>query len=440
VAAMAVCAQSSGSSAIGRWGAEQALPTTRIQQLTSGAHIMTRSDTSFDPRRISAGPPHGLEVPKTDWDRAPWNRWSFQHIRELLPTTEVWRGDGPVRQLQRHDRDLDSLMVKNIAGEAATLLQVLDETCTNGLLVLHHGAVAYERYFGGMTPRTLHLSQSVAKSIVGITAGILVTRGLLDLNQHVSHYLPELAATAWAGATLQQVFDMTTGARFNEDYADPHSDVGQLDVASGWKPIPAGSNPRLNWPTHVWDLILGLKHQTRPHGAQFEYRSIETDVLAFCMERVTGKRLAQIISEELWQKLGAEESACFTIDPAGYALADAGFNATLRDYARFGQMILSGGEGIVPKSWIDETRQADHSMFAAPYTIVLPEGGYHNQFWVENPQSRNLMCRGVFGQLIYIDFDHEMVVVKLSSWPEFVSPKKMIATLGAVRSIAAALD
>jgi CubicO group peptidase (beta-lactamase class C family) len=401
---------------------------------------MTRSETSFDPRRIGAGPPLGIGVPRMDWDRAPWNRWSFQHIREILPTAEVWRGERSVRQFQRRDKDLDALPVKNIAGEAMTLPHLLDETYTDGFLVLKQGAIVYERYFGGMTPRTLHLSQSVAKSIMGMTAGIFVTRGLLDPNQYVSHYLPELAATAWTGSTLQQVFDMTTGVRFNEDYADPHSDVGQLDVATGWKPIPLGTDPDLVWPSHVWDLILGLKHQTRAHGAQFEYRSIETDVLAFCMERVTGKRLAQIISEELWQKLGTEESACFTIDPAGYALADAGFNATLRDYARFGQMVLSGGEGIVPKSWIDETRQADHTMFAAPYTIVLPQGGYHNQFWVENPQSRNLMCRGVFGQLIYIDFDHEMVVVKLSSWPEFVSPRKMIATLGAVRSIAATLN
>jgi CubicO group peptidase (beta-lactamase class C family) len=374
-----------------------------------------------------------------DWDRAPWNQWSFQHIREILPTSEVWRGDKPSRELPRRDRDLDSLVVKSIGGEASSLLHLLNETYTDGFLILHQGAIVYERYFSAMTQRSLHLSQSVAKSLVGMTAGILVGHGLLDPKQQVTHYLPELATTAWKGATLQQVFDMTTGVRFNEDYTDPHSDAGQLDVASGWKPIPSGSHPELNWPTHVWELALGVKKQTRPHGAQFEYRSIETDVLAFCMERVTGKRLAQIVSEELWQKLGAEESAFFTIDPAGYSIADGGFNATLRDYARFGQMILSGGENVIPKSWIGETRRANHAMFGAPYTIVLPEGGYHNQFWVENAVSRNLMCRGVFGQLIYIDFAHEMVVVKLSSWPEFVSPKKMIATLAAVRSIAAAL-
>lgn len=400
---------------------------------------MDNTTTLLDTKLLGAGPPSGIAVPKTDWDRAPWNRWSFQHIREILPTAEVWRGDGPVRQFERDEKNFDALPVKNMAGELATLSQVLDETFTDGFIVLHRGAIAYERYFGGMTPRTLHLSQSVAKSVTGITAGILVGRGLLDPNQLVTYYMPELEATAWKGATLQQVLDMTSGAGFNEDYTDPHSDIGQLDVASGWKPIPPATDPKLVWPTHVWDLILKLNQNTRPHGAAFEYRSIETDVLAFCMERVTGNRLAQIVSEELWQKLGAEESASFAIDPAGYSIADGGFNATLRDYARFGQMVLSGGEGIVAKSWIEETRQANHAKFGPPYSIVLPNGGYHNQFWVEDHESRNLMCRGVFGQLIYIDFEHEMVVAKLSSWPEFVSLKKMIATLGAIRTIAAQL-
>ena len=400
---------------------------------------MSLSANFVDLHLVGAGPPLGIMVPRAEWDRTPWNRWSFQHIREILPTTEVWRGDQPVREFDRNEKDFDALIVKNIVGNASILQQVLEETFTNGFLVLHKGAVVYERYFGAMTPRTLHLSQSVAKSIIGMTVGILISHGVLNPKKLVTDYLPELAATGWQGATLQQILDMTTGVSFNEDYGDPHSDAGQLDVASGWKPVPLGIDPTLKWPANVWEQILRLKKVSRTHGAQFEYRSIETDVLAFCLERVTGKRLAQIVSEEIWQKLGTEESASFTVDPTGYAIADGGFNATLRDYARFGQMILAGGDNIIPKVWIEKTRRGNHAMFAAPYTIVLPNGAYHNQFWVEGPTSRNLMCRGIFGQLIYIDFAHQMVVVKLSSWPEFVSPKKMIATLGAVRTIAAAL-
>lgn len=150
---------------------------------------MKNSNDLLNQDHINAGPPHGSAVPRMDWDRAPWNRWSFQHIREILPTTEVWRGDKPVRQLQRRESNFDALPVKNIAGEFATLLQLLDETYTDGFVVLHQGAIIYERYFGGMTPRSLHLSQSVAKSVVGITAGALIGRGLIEPSQLATHYL-----------------------------------------------------------------------------------------------------------------------------------------------------------------------------------------------------------------------------------------------------------
>ena len=102
-------------------------------------------------------------------------------------------------------------------------------------------------------------------------------------------------------------------------------------------------------------------------------------------------------------------------------------------------MVLSGGAGIVPSSWIETTRNGDHKIFAAPYNIALPQGAYHNQWWIEDPNSRNLMARGVFGQWIYVDFAHEMVIVKLSSWPVFLNPKYEIATLAAAHVIAGEL-
>ncbi len=384
---------------------------------------------------IMRGSPPALVPPKLDWDRGPWNRWSFQHIREILPTAEVWRGRGPARELPRSETDLDGLAVADSAGASTTLASLLDETYTDGFLVIKDGAIAYERYFNGMTDRTLHLSQSVGKSFVAAVAGILVGRGVLDVNAPVAHYLPPLAQTAWRGATLQQVLDMTTGVRFDEAYTNPYSGAGMLDVASGWKPIPPDSDASFKWPKHIWELIISLTETDRPHGDWFQYRSIETDVLAFCMERATGKRLPQLVSEELWQKMGAEESGSFTVDSAGYALADGGLNATLRDYGRFGQLLLEGGGGVIPPQWIEATRTGDHSIFGEPYTLSLPQGAYKNQFWIEDPRSRSIMCRGVFGQLVYMNWDYNMVAVKLSSWPDFLNVPFNVATLGAVHAI-----
>ena len=394
------------------------------------------SDT---PLPIMQGSPPSLIPPKMEWDRPPWNRWAFQHVREILPTAEVWRGNGIVREFSRNEQNLDGLTVTDSAGAPTTLAGFLDETFTDGFLVLKNGAIAYERYFNGMVPRTLHLSQSVAKSFTGMVAGILIGRGVMDVNALVTTYLPELEKTGWRGATLQQVLDMTTGVRFEENYTNPYSDIGQLDVASRWKPIPSDSDPSFKWPRHMWELITELAAVERPHGNLFAYRSIETDVLAFCMERASGKRLAQLVSEELWQKMGAEENACFTVDGAGFALADGGLNATMRDYGRFGQLILENGGGVIPALWIEATRNGDHGIFKEPYTLSLPQGAYKNQFWIEDPKSRSIMARGVFGQMIYVNWDYNMVVVKLSSWPDFLSIPFNISTLGALHAIGKAL-
>ncbi|MBN9250710.1 MAG: serine hydrolase, partial [Mesorhizobium sp.] len=386
-----------------------------------------------DPRpAIMAGSPPSLQVPRLDWDRAPWNRWSFQHIRELLPTVEVWRGNGHASRLDHDHRDLDDLRFETEAG-TTTLATHLDDSYTDGFLVLKDGRIVVEQYFNGMTERTLHLSQSMAKSVTATVFAILAGRGEMDAAAPVTAYLPELDGTGWRGATLQQVLDMTTGVRFDESYEDPYSDIGQVDVATGWKPVPPGSDPGFRWPAHMWDLILGLKEVVRPHGEAFEYRSIETDVLAFAMERVTGTRLAELVSRELWQKIGAEQSANFTVDPAGYAIADGGFNATLRDYGRFGQLILDGGRDLFPASFVEDTRTGRHGPDFSP---SFPNAGYRNQFWIEDPQSRSLMCRGVFGQLIHMNFDDRIVVVKLSSWPDFTDVRFSKATLAAVHTIA----
>jgi|694.fasta_scaffold124006_1 CubicO group peptidase (beta-lactamase class C family) len=388
-----------------------------------------------DPRpAIMQGSPPQLVPPRMDWDRPPWNRWAFQNIRQILPTAEVWRGDGPVPALPRQEQDLDELPVASTKGAATTLARLLDDTYTDGFIVLKDGAVVYERYFNGMTPRTLHLSQSVAKSVTAAAAGVLVGKGLLDVNTPVTHYIPELNDTAYRGALLQHVLDMASGVTFDETYTDPHSDVGQLDVSSGWKPVPPGADPSLRWPRHVFEQVLGLGKLECRHGERFSYRSIETEVLGFCMERVTGKRLHEIVSEELWQPMGAEQSASFTVDAVGSALADGGFNACLRDYARVGLLYLQNGGGIIPPEWVEATRTGRHDP-SAPFSPALPEGSYRNQWWIEDPRSRALYARGVFGQMIYVNWDHGLVAAKLSSWPDFVNTSFSIATQKALHAI-----
>jgi len=375
-------------------------------------------------------------IPRKEWDRAPWNRWSFQHIREILPTVEVWRGDLPVWTLPEREVDLSQIEFEGTETERNTVTKWLDTSYTDGFIVIHRGDIVFQQYMNDMHERSLHLSQSMAKSITASVAGILIERDLLDPEEKVSRYLPELESTAWKGAKLRHVMDMTTGVRYAEDYEAPDSDIAITDIASGWKPASAD----YDGPECLWDQILTLQNSDREHGAKFQYRSIETDVLAHCMERVTETRLAKLISLELWQPLGCEQSACFTVDSAGYPLADGGFNASLRDYARFGLMHLQKGIGngrqIVPAAWVEDIQASDPDLFAEPYTDATPNGAYRNQFWIEDVDTQAYMARGVFGQLIYIDPRHNMVAVKLSTWPEFTSVPRLRETLKALHAIA----
>jgi len=379
--------------------------------------------------------PPEQRIPRDQWDRAPWNRWTFQNVRQMVPTTEVWRGTGPVREFARNPQDLGKVQFSDADANSSSLQTWIDSSYTDGILLLHRGEIVFEQYHNNMTERRLHLSQSMAKSIVAAVASILIGRGLIDPTEQVTGYLPELGATAWQGATLQQVMDMTTGVRYVEDYEALDSDIAVTDIASGWK------QPRRDFdtPRCIWDQILSLTKQVRKHGEKFQYRSIETDVLAHCLERVTGTRLAELVSRELWQPLGCEESANFTVDEAGYALACGGFNATLRDYARFGQMLLQQGKvgdtQLLPADWIEDIHNADHGLFGEPYTQAAPNGGYRNQFWVDDVDRPGFMARGVFGQLIYVDPAQQVVTVKLSSWPEFTSLPRLKTALNAIHTI-----
>ena len=374
-------------------------------------------------------------VPRDLWDRAPWNRWSFQHIREILPTTEVWRGSGPIWELKENPVDLDLIPFASQSGKNTTVIDWLLQNYADGILVIHHGEIRYERYFNEMTERTLHLSQSMAKSVTSAVAGILVSRGLLDPEERISTYLPELKATGWKDAKLRHALDMTSGVRYVEDYEALDSDIASTDIASGWR----SAKPDIPYFKCMWDQILSLNETIREHGEVFEYRSIETDVLAHCMERVTQTRLAELISRELWQPLGVEESACFTVDGVGYPLADGGFNATLRDYARFGEMLCRGGAGngqqIVPKAWITDSLNADPSIFSDENNMDFDNGAYRNQFWIRDIDRRILIARGVFGQIIYSDLDNHLTIARLASWPEFVSGERKTDDLRAFDAI-----
>lgn len=401
---------------------------------------INRPRTALDMGIMQGFPPPPEKRPTLEnWDLAPFNRWSFQNMRSLFPTADVPRGTAPVAPLDRAEVALGALEFTGWSGRKLRLSDWLEESYTDGFIVLHQGRVVAERYENGLSPQTPHLAQSVSKSVVGALAGVLHGEGAFDLAQPLDDIVPELAGTGYAGCTMDHALDMLSGVRFTEDYGVPWSDMTRIDIASGWRPERHGAIR----PT-IRDVILTLPRE-REHGAQFAYRSIETDVVAWALERAAGMPLAALVSDRIWRHLGCERDGFFTVDGAGTALADGGFNATLRDFARFGRMIADqgrvGDRQIVPQDWIAGiARQRHRDSFAAPYTDLSPKGDYRRFFWVHDGERQQYMARGVFGQLIFVDQTAGVVIVKLSSWPDYLVPDFSGDALRACLAICASLS
>jgi CubicO group peptidase (beta-lactamase class C family) len=390
------------------------------------------------------GPPpfDGRLVSLANWQDPPFNRWSFQHIRELIPTAPIVRGDGPTWRLPRAEHDLSAIRFR-AGGREMGVEQLLQRSWTDGFLVLHRGRVVFERYLNGMTPDTPHLLMSVSKSIVSTIAGILADRGALDLGAPITDVLPELARTSFRGATIQQLLDMRTGTRFDETYDDPNADVRVYEQVYLWRPRSGRRLPA--------DALgyFGTLHNDGEHGGPFRYRSILPDVLAWALERAGGMRLHELISRELWGPMGAEFDAEITVDAHGNPMADGGICATLRDIARFGRLFAQGGgrggRTIFPRWWIEDTVRGATDGARAFVEGDDPPGfrrgaHYRNNWWVEDPTTPWFSALGINGQHLFVHMPSRTVVVKLSTWPVALSPAMRRATTDCMLAIAKALS
>jgi CubicO group peptidase (beta-lactamase class C family) len=387
-------------------------------------------------------PAPGSQVTLANWQDAPFNRWAFRHMRELISTQPIAAAPSGQATLAASSRPMGDPPVARVDGSAGTAADVFAGTFTDALVILHDGQLITERYYAGMTANTRHLLMSVSKSIVGCVAGVLADRGLLDPGDPVTAYVPEASDSGYAGASIRDLLDMRTGVAFRETYTALDAEVRVMERSMGWRPALPG-DPRGAYP---YLITLG---SAGPHGGEFSYRSADTDMLGWACERASGTRMADLISTLIWQPIGAEWDAEITCDPLGSAIHDGGISATARDLARFGQLLVDDGRAVggavVPKFWLDDVRSPGPGVREAfartDNEYVLPGGWYRSQFWViPGPREPVLVCLGIHGQLVYADRAARIVVVKLSSWPDPQNTAYLVDTLRACAAVAASLS
>jgi CubicO group peptidase (beta-lactamase class C family) len=407
----------------------------------------TASRPRPDPVSMAGFPPQpGSLVTLANWHEPQSVRWSFQHMREIIPSQSIPAAENPAPRFPSSlhptaGGQLDSVGLIRLDGSSANVDDVLGDTCTDAVMILHDAHVVTERYEAGMSASSRHLLMSVSKSIVGCVAGVLIQQGLLDPDAAASRYVPEVGHSGYAGATIRDLLDMRTGVAFRETYTDLDAEVRVMERSIGWRPARDGD------PLGAYAYLASLA-TAGPHGGDFTYRSADTDMLGWVCERAAGTRMADLVSTLIWQPLGAEYDAEITCDPLGCAIHDGGISTTLRDLARFGQMLLDDGrvgdQQIVPQAWLRDSRNPSPEIrdaFArSDNEPVLPGGWYHNQFWFFRAHGTDIqLCLGIHGQMLYVDHSTRTVAAKLSSWPDPQNTSHLIDTLRAFGAVSAHL-
>jgi hypothetical protein len=362
-------------------------------------------------------PEKDAQVTLANWRTPPFNRWAFRHVREIVPSADVPNDPARALDFETAPADLQSVRVESPRG-TLSLDEALEETSTDGIVVLAGGHIVYERYFGPMTAESPHILMSVSKSMLGLLAGALVHRGELDPERPVSDVIPEVAATAYRGATIRHLLDMRAGIAFDEDYLATSGPIIAYRKAANWNPVEPGDAP-----SDLRSFYAELTKSSGPHGGPFNYVSPNTDLLGWVMERATGRRYADLMSELIWKPMGAWRSAYITVDRLGAPRCAGGMCATARDLARVGQLIADGGRcgaaQVLPSRWLEDLeRGGDAAAWAAGNAVEYFPGRplrYRSQWYADDAASPMIFGVGIHGQNLFVDRALGIVIAKVSS-------------------------
>ncbi len=335
--------------------------------------------------------------------------WKREELTRLMAVNSLFSEERIVQNFSNMDQAFLTLPLDRGEGPTAPLPygpewelppQVsawVEDRAVTSLLVMQGGEIRYENYFLGTAPEDRRISWSVAKSFLSALTGILLAEGAIEsLDDPVTRYVPALEGSAYDGVSLRQVLQMSSGVTFDEDYLDFNSDINRMG-----RVLALGGS--------MDAFAAGLTETFAPPGETWQYVSIDTHVVAMALRGATGRSLTDLMTEKIIQPLGLERTPAYVTDGEGTAFALGGLNLTTRDFARFGQMILQGGQWqgrqIVPADWIAESTRASAPTEAGRI-------GYGYQWWIpDGSPPGTYMARGIYGQYIWIDEAAEVVIV-----------------------------
>ena len=349
---------------------------------------------------------------------------NFRNFHTIFPSELIQPGDS-VWTFESNPRPLPEFYT--FEGQHRRIDAFLQKTSTTGFAVARDGELLYEAYYNGYGPESLPTSFSVAKSFLSAMVGIAIEQGYItSVWDPVERYVPVLAGTGYGPIPLHHLLTMSSGVDFDEDYANPSSDINRLPMQ-----IFVFRNSLPN-------LLKEMEMLWEP-GLRNEYSSSDTMVLGLVLEGATGRSLAQYLEQTIWEPAGMAHPAYWGTDFHGHTLAHAFLSVSLLDYLRFGRLYLNQGqrEGqqIIPAAWV--------ALSVNPQEAHLQPGdnphshstfGYGYQWWIPENHQGDFTAIGIWGQFVYVHPGYGIVIAKTSANPDFDFPDH--ETIAVFRAIA----
>lgn len=351
-----------------------------------------------------------------NWRRQPFSRWAFRNTAELVPSSRIATSTPKPLPPKVINRELMARPHHPGAGE--TLAWFLARSQTDSFLISRDGKLIGEWHHAGVNREDPHLLFSVTKSVTALVFAILEQMGEIDSALSVGMILPETRNSAYGDATLRDLLDMRVSMDFEESYLSD-GDYARYRRAMLWNP------PVLGQPDHgLFALLCQLKKGPAEHGGVHAYQSPNSDMLGAVIEKSSGRRCNDLMSELIWKPLGASADAFLTVDRFGAPRTAGGLSCRPHDLLALGELMLNDGVGsegrIIPESWMaDMKKNGDPGAWAkGNQSDLIADGRYRSQWYQLGGDSEAFMAIGIHGQYLYVDPPSRTVIVKVASQEE----------------------
>ena len=375
--------------------------------------------TFFDINKIMKGSPPPIEYQVTldNWRKYPFNSWSFVNVRNLIPTSPIYNNPDKEVILKKQLIDIDDLVIdhKNTSYKLKEIFKICD---TDAFLVMHKGKIKFEFYDKFTRFNTPHIIFSVSKSLTSLLTGILVEKKVININNYISHILPETKGTAYEDATVRNVLDMSIASGFIEDYTGQAEIFKKYRSSTGWD-LPETKSTQTVKGLH--DFLSSMPKSNQKHGKKYHYCSPHSDLLGWIIERASGENYSKIMADLLFKKAGMNHEANVTVDKWGASRAAGGISVSPYDLLLLSELVRNHGSNkngqVIPAAWIEDfvNNKNNNNYLNQDNLERFPNGNYRSKWYQTGFKDNEYCAIGIHGQNIWINPQKEITIVRMSS-------------------------